>query len=82
MTNHDICVKRELSGKENRRKCITIVSERWDIVMGVTGTLKSMTGNTAFINKSSKGEAEGNVNERDTVNLLIFLFFHRYALIH
>ena len=50
--------------------------------MGVTGTLKSMTGNSAFINKSSKGEAEGNVNERDTVNLLIFLFFHRYALIH
>lgn len=49
--------------------------------MGVTGTLKSMTGNTAFINKSSKGEAEGNVNERDTVNLLIFLFFHRHALL-
>ena len=50
-------------------------------MMGVTGTLESMTGNTAFINKSSKGEAEGNVNERDTANLLIFLFFHRYALL-
>ena len=49
--------------------------------MGVTGTLKSMTGNTAFINNSSKGEAEGNVNERDTVNLLILLFFHRHALL-
>lgn len=48
--------------------------------MGVTGTLESMTGNTAFINTSSKGEAEGNVNERDTANLL-FLFFHRHALL-
>lgn len=48
--------------------------------MGVTGTLESMTGNTAFINKSPKGEAEGNVNERDTANLL-FLLFHRHALL-
>ena len=72
----------ELKEKNFGRKCVTtIVSERWNIVMGVTGTLESMTGNTAFINKSSKGEAEGNVNERDTANLLIFLFFHRYALL-
>lgn len=58
----------------------TIVSEMWNTLMGVTGTLESMTGNTAFINKSSKGEAEGNMNERDTANLL-FLFFHRHALL-
>ena len=38
----------------------TIVSEMWNTLMGVTGTLESMTGNTAFINKSPKGEAEGN----------------------
>ena len=71
----------ELKERKFRRKCITtILSERWNTVMGVTGTLESMTGNTAFINKSSKGEAEGNVNEKDTANLLIFLFFHRHAL--
>ena len=71
----------ELKERKFRRKCITtILSERWNTVMGVTGTLESMTGNTAFINKSSKGKAEGNVNEKDTANLLIFLFFHRHAL--
>lgn len=71
----------ELKERKFRRKCITtILSERWNTVMGVTGTLESVTGNTAFINKSSKDEAEGNVNEKDTDNLLIFLFFHRHAL--
>ena len=48
----------------------TTVSEMWNTLMGVTGTLESMTGNTAFINTSSKGEAEGNVNERHSQSII------------
>lgn len=58
------------------------ISERWNIMMGLTGSHESKSGRSASINTSSKGEEtkEKCDSQRDG-NLLIFLFLSRNAML-